>query len=105
MAKNPESLKNLRPGNKRGPAKTTSLLKDAILKAADTAHPGGMVGYLRHQAMENPGTFLSLLGKVLPLQVTGQDGGPIKAEVTVSDDLRQALDAIAGKISGGAGEG
>lgn len=78
MARNPESLKNLRPGNKRGPAKQTKLLKDAILEAAEKAGgAGGMVGYLTLQAMENPGPFMSLLGKVLPTQVTGDGGGPV----------------------------
>lgn len=78
MPKNPESLKNLRPGNKRGPAKHTKLLKDAILEAAERAGEGkGMVGYLTIQAKLNPGPFMSLLGKVLPTQVTGEDGGPV----------------------------
>lgn len=39
------------------------------------------------------------------LEHTGKDGGPIQTEATVSDDLRQALDAIAGKITGGLGAG
>ena len=30
-----------------------------------------MVHYLEHQAMENPQSFLTLMGKVLPMQVTG----------------------------------
>jgi hypothetical protein len=106
MAKNPESLKNLRPGNKRGPAKHTKLLKDAILEAAERAGgPGGMVGYLTLQATENPGPFMTLLGKVLPTQVTGEGGGAVKIEATVSDDLRAALDAIAGKIASGGQSG
>jgi len=57
--------------------KTTALLKDAILKAADQAGgEGGMVGYLTQQAEENPGPFMALLGKVLPMQVegSGKDG-------------------------------
>jgi hypothetical protein len=77
MAINPESLKNLRAGNKRGPSKTTALLKDAILQAAQNAGgEGGMVGYLETQAHENPGPFMALLGKVLPMQVegTGKNG-------------------------------
>jgi hypothetical protein len=32
------------------------------------------VGYLTTQAVLNPGPFMSLLGKVLPMQVTGPDG-------------------------------
>lgn len=65
--------------------KTTALLKDAILKAAEAAggdatdsSPGGMIAYLQKQAVENPGPFMSLLGKVLPMQVTGLDDGPIQ---------------------------
>lgn len=52
--------------------KTTALLKDAILKAAEQAGgKAGMIGYLKTQAEENPGPFLALLGKVLPMQVEG----------------------------------
>ena len=69
----PASLANLRGGSRKGvPNKTTTLLKDAILAAAEKA--GGkdkLVGYLTKQANENPQSFLPLLGKVLPLQVMG----------------------------------
>lgn len=51
--------------------KTTSLLKDAILEAATQAGEGSLSDYLAKQAVENPGPFMSLLGKVLPLQVIG----------------------------------
>lgn len=69
-------LDRSKTGRAKGtPNKTTALLKDAILKAAEQA--GGkekLVGYLKKQAVLNPGSFLALLGKVLPLQVTGEDG-------------------------------
>jgi hypothetical protein len=67
------------PGRPKGvPNKTTTLLKEAVLKAAEEAGGAeGMVGYLRRQAIENPGPFMSLLGKVLPTQLTGEDGGPV----------------------------
>jgi len=61
------------------PNKTTALLKDAILRAADEAGGAeGLVGYLRVQAVENPGPFMTLLGKVLPMQVTGANDGPLQ---------------------------
>lgn len=63
--------------------KTTALLKDAILKAATDAGNGDMAAYLEKQAKENPGPFLSLLGKVLPMQVTGEDGGAIVTEIVL----------------------
>lgn len=70
-------------GRPKGSAnKTTALLKDAILKAAEQAGDKvgneGLVSYLEHQATENPGPFMSLLSKVLPMQVTGEDGGPLQ---------------------------
>ena len=69
------------PGRPKGvPNKNTTLLKDAILQAASQAGgEGGLVGYLQLQAIENPGPFMSLLGKVLPTQVEGpaKDGAPI----------------------------
>ena len=58
--------------------KATAALKDMILKALDGA---GGIAYLQRQADENPGPFLSLIGKVLPLQVTGEDGGPLTVQV------------------------
>lgn len=60
------------------PNKTTALLKDAILRAAAEAGGGDMVEYLTVQARTNPGPFMALLGKVLPMQVTGADDGPIR---------------------------
>lgn len=66
-------------GRKKGtPNKTTALLKDAILQAATEAGEGSLVDYLTKQATENPAPFMSLLGKVLPMQVTGEDGGPLQ---------------------------
>lgn len=71
------------PGRPKGtPNRTTALLKDAILKAAEAAGGAeGMVGYLTQQAQENPGPFMALLGKVLPMQVAGEDGGPIQVVI------------------------
>lgn len=57
--------------------KTTALLKDAILKAAEAAGGGDMVEYLTQQAIANPGPFMSLLGKVLPMQVIGDAENPL----------------------------
>jgi hypothetical protein len=60
-------------GRQKGtPNKTTALLKDAILRAADDAGgKDGLIGYLTEQAKDNPTAFLTLLGKVLPMQVEG----------------------------------
>lgn len=61
---------------KGAPNKTTSLLKEAILLAAeehgeDGHGTDGLKGYLRKVANEDMKAFTTLLGKVLPLQVEG----------------------------------
>ena len=61
--------------------KTTTLLKDAILKAAEDAGDGDMVEYLTQQARLNPGPFMALLGKVMPMQVTGADGEALQIQI------------------------
>lgn len=66
-------------GRKKGtPNKHTALLKDAILAAGANAGKGeGLEGYLTSQAVLNPNAFLSLLGKVLPLQIAGDKDNPV----------------------------
>jgi len=51
-------------GREKGtPNKATAALKDMILGALDDA--GGQT-YLAQQALDNPGAFMALIGKVLP---------------------------------------
>lgn len=70
------------PGRPKGvPNKSTQLLKDAILKAATDAGNGDMAAYLAQQAVDNPGPFMALLGKVLPMQVAGDPDHPIVHEI------------------------
>jgi hypothetical protein len=55
------------PGRPKGvPNKNTTAVKDMILQAL--SNKGG-VKYLEKQADENPTAFLTLVGKVLPLDV------------------------------------
>lgn len=64
------------------PNKITRILKEAVLKAAENAGNKlgneGLVSYLEKQAVDCPAAYLGLLGKVLPLQVTGENGGAVK---------------------------
>lgn len=86
-------------GRQKGtPNKVTAVLKNAILTAAERAHPGGTVGYLVQQAQENPVAFMGLLGKVLPLTGPGEDGEHL-VTVKVEADAAfarvvQALDGV-----------
>lgn len=58
--------------------KNTALLKDMILKALDQS---GGIDYLVKQADENPTAFMTLVGKVLPLQVNAEHSGNVVAHV------------------------
>lgn len=69
-------------GSRKGvPNQNTKALKDMILSALSMA---GGEQYLREQAEKNPGPFMTLVGKVLPLQVSGEGGGPILIATGVS---------------------
>ena len=68
------------------PNKTTRVLKEAILLAAervgrDGKGQRGITGYLEHLAQREPASFASLLGKILPLQLTGSDGRTLAEEL------------------------
>jgi hypothetical protein len=66
---------------KGSPNKTTAILKDAILLAAQRAGgdgEDGIANYLEIQARENPGPFMALLGKVLPMTVSGDPNAPVE---------------------------
>lgn len=72
----PKKVMPVSPGRPKGvPNKATALLKDAILIAAERAGEGDLAAYLHAQAIANPGPFMALLGKVLPLQVAGKLDG------------------------------
>lgn len=75
------SNRGSKPGERRGgrqkgtPNKTTGALKEMILRALDEC---GGVDYLIKQAGEEPKAFMALLGRVLPMQVTGEGDGPLQ---------------------------
>jgi hypothetical protein len=60
------------------PNKITRDIREAVLQSFEIV---GGAQYLAEQARLNPTAYLSLVGKVLPLQVTGADDGPVKLVV------------------------
>lgn len=88
MAKNISGLKRGGPGRPSGvPNKFSMALKDMILTALDMA---GGADYLYEQAKKNPGVFLTLVGKVLPMSVAGAGGEPANPRRVIIelDDVR-----------------
>lgn len=75
------SNRGSKPGERRGgrvkgtPNRLTSDVKAMILGALNKA---GGEDYLHRQASANPTAFLTLVGKVLPMTVTGENGGPLQ---------------------------
>jgi hypothetical protein len=62
-------------GSRAGvPNRLTSAVKEMILEALNQA---GGVDYFVEQSQRNPAAFLTLVGKVLPLQMTGANEGPV----------------------------
>lgn len=66
---------NAGKGRKAGvPNKTTTLLREAIITAAEAVGQnnkgrGKLVGYLKYLAWNEPKAYAGLLGRVLPLQI------------------------------------
>lgn len=70
---------NAGKGRPKGvPNKLNAQLKDMIIQALD--HAGG-VEYLITQARDNPTAFMTLVGKVLPLQVNADVQTQVVGEV------------------------
>jgi len=68
-------------GRKKGtPNKENKALREMILDTLDNL---GNDVWLQSQAESDPKTFISLLAKVLPMQVTGEGGGPIDGHWTI----------------------
>ena len=62
-------------GRKKGtPNKINADVRAMILEALDDV---GGPRYLARQAIENPGPFMSLLGRILPTTVASADGSPL----------------------------
>lgn len=58
--------------------KGNALIREMIVQALDQV---GGVDYLVQQALEQPKAFLSLIGKVMPVQLEQAGGGAFQVEV------------------------
>ena len=87
------SLANLerRPHGRSTPNKIGASIKEMVEKAL---HKAGGVDYLTEQARANPVAFLGLVGKVLPLQLAGADGGALVVDFRWAGDTNVATATI-----------
>jgi hypothetical protein len=77
-------------GRTRGvPNKITREVKEMVLEALE--HAGG-AEYLYMQAFNNPKAFLSLVGRIVPLQVDAN----VDLRVTLSERLQRARERVKG---------
>lgn len=58
------------------PNRTTKALKEALLQAADEAHPQGVRGWLIKLSEKDPKAFASLLSRLLPTEARVESSGP-----------------------------
>jgi len=91
-------------GRKKGtPNKTTAVLKEAILLAAEQVGENGrgkdgLVGYIKRVARKDTKAMAALLGKVLPLQVVGDPEHPLHHVAMTLDEFRRAAAEVAAKV-------
>ena len=111
LKKNATSFKkgrNKTGGRKAGtPNKTTLVLREAVLTAAEAAGnevgDDGLLSYLMRVALDHPSTFMPLLARVMPQQIKSQQTSPptsseLHTPEEICEYLRQQdvpLDALA----------
>lgn len=95
-------------GRKKGtPNKLTATVKEAIERAF---HEVGGHAYLVKQAKENPQAFITLLGKVIPLQVAAEIATTTSSIAGLSpDEIRARVSFVLamanGEVPGVGGKG
>jgi hypothetical protein len=77
------------------PNKTTVQVKEAILNAFEQC---GGVNYLVMVALADPKTFCTLLGRVLPTELSGPGGGPVQV-ITSTMTPQEAAAAYADTLN------
>ena len=73
----------------KGPNKVSrdlrnGIIEGAIAAGADGAGKGGLLGYLTNLAVRHPKAYAGLLGRVLPMQISGSVGHHIQSVNIIS---------------------
>lgn len=82
------------PGRPKGvPNKLTKSIRDAVLEAVQpgACHEEGLTGWLKDRALggiEDRKIFAGMVSRVIPVEITGAGGGPIKIDLGWMTDRR-----------------
>ena len=96
------STRRVKGGRPRGARNVvTREIKQALIDAAEMIGRDGhgdlgLVGYLIRLERRAPQTFGALIGRLMPTQVTGPDGGPVR--VSVREELTQRIMLISQRV-------
>ena len=68
------------------PNKVTRGIRDAVMESIQPGqcHPEGLAGWLRERALggiEDRKIYAAVVSRVIPIEVTGADGGPVKIDL------------------------
>ncbi len=81
MAGRPKGLPKSGGRKKGTPNKVTASVREGL----EAAFAGlGGVDHMTNWAKENPTEFYKLLTKLIPVQVTGEEGGPVELKISWS---------------------
>ena len=61
--------------------KGNAMIRELIVQTLDNL---GGTQYLESVAHSHPAAFMALIGKTMPLQVTGEGGGPVQQSIRVT---------------------
>jgi hypothetical protein len=84
QSKKPMGRGGPRPGSGRPKGsldKGNALIRQMIVESLDMV---GGVEYLCEVARTHPSAYLSLVGKVMPVEVTGEGGGAVKVSLEIT---------------------
>lgn len=66
-----------RPGSGRPKGRVSKETADIKVMVIEALHAVGGIDYLAARAIDTPAAFMALVGRILPMQVTGENGGPL----------------------------
>lgn len=104
---NPASLANLKGGSRKGvPNKVTAAAKSVIAEAAEML--GGvnrLVDWVKEDPENESKFWATIYPKLIPVQVTGEDGGAIQIEQvkTDADAFARSIAGLAARAATGSG--